>query len=295
MSILQILKALLLTGLTSTSIGLLEGVQSPAQAQESTSKNPPIGVIGQDDRVTPSYSWMKRNKRKAVGQLEIQKANGLFYSCTFTVVGTNLGLTNTHCLLDDEGNGPLQVKAYAISHGDRYYKAANVDVIWTGLDFSPRKVGDYPRDWAIVRFNRSLGKSTGWFGQTNWSTDINQAGLTAVGKKVNLIGYSGDWPTAAKAQPGDIKGQTPGAHFNCNFLSVEIGLIIHDCDGTPGSSGTGIHTRDRKLQGIQVAAFFDPKTQITLFSAAVPIDRFMPALEALRKTKGAGSTIVPRV
>ncbi|WP_431629026.1 trypsin-like serine peptidase [Alkalinema pantanalense] len=268
---------------------------SHAQTQEPIPNKPPIGVIGQDDRVTPSYSWMKRNKRKAVGQLEIQKADGQFYSCTFTVVGTNLGLTNTHCLLDDEGNGPLQVKAYAISHGSRYYKAANVDVFWTGLDFSPKTVGDYRRDWAIVRFNRSLGKSTGWFGQTNWSTDINQAGLTAVGKKVNLIGYSGDWPTAEKAQLGDIKGQTPGAHFNCNFLSVDIGLIIHDCDGTPGSSGTGIHTRNRKLQGMQVATVFDPKTQITLFSLAVPIDRFMPAIETLRKTKGAGSTIVPRV
>jgi V8-like Glu-specific endopeptidase len=270
----------------------------PVMASEwgniASAQTTPIGVIGKDDRATPSYNWMKRQRRKAIGQLEIQQADGQYYTCTFTVVGRNIGLTNTHCLLDDQGRKPLKIKAYSMRHGDRYSTSANVDMYWTGLDRSPQTLGEYSRDWAVVRFDRPMGKKTGSFGNTNWSADLKQSGQTVLGKKLYSIGYSGDWPTAAMAQVGNVRGFTPSAHIGCEMLGAEDGLVVHNCDGTPGSSGTGIHSRSRKIQALNVAAVFDPRTNVSLFNLAVPLERFMPAVEMLRKTGGDGQTVAPR-
>jgi Trypsin-like peptidase domain len=284
--------------LALAAVGILPGIL-PMVAGElalgGMAQAAPIGVVGTDDRTTPSYSWMQHQRRKGIGQLEIQQANGKYYTCTFTVVGENLGLTNTHCLLDDKGRKPLQIKAYALRHGNRYANAANVDMYWTGLDKAPQTVGDFSKDWAVLRFDRKLGKKTGTFGNGDWSTDVKQSGQSVVGIKVYAIGYSGDWPTAAKAQLGNIPGFTPSRHTGCTFLGVDAGLIMHDCDGTPGSSGTGLHSRSRKLQGLDAAAYYDPKTKETLFNLAVPLERFMPAVATLRKSKGNAITVVPRV
>jgi V8-like Glu-specific endopeptidase len=277
--------------LSFTSLAIVGLVSSIVGNPAAQAQSVPFGVIGTDDRVTPSYNFMINNGRKPVGQLEIQKADGRYYTCTFTVVGQNIGLTNTHCLLDNQGRRPLQIKAYAVRYGNRYLAAATVSRYWTGLDRSPQVAGDYPRDWAVMRFDSNLGNSTGWFGNADWSTDVSQAGQKVVGQTANHIGYSGDWPTARAIKSGEIRGATPGAHFGCQLQRIDAGLLVHNCDGTPGASGTGIHNNATQLQALDSATFTRGSL---IFNVAVPLERFMPAVKILRENGGAIGTTVPR-
>lgn len=248
-------------------------------------------VLGVDNRVTPSYTWMVSNQRQAVGQLEIQKADGLYYNCTFTVVGRNIGLTNTHCLIDAQGRMPRQVKAYALKHGTQVYATANVDLFWLGTKVPFRTVSDRVRDWAVIRFTNNLGNTTGWFGYEPWYQNVAYSGKTVVGKTANHIGYSGDWPTPAAIRPGDVRGYTPGGHFGCRLNSVESGLLIHDCDATPGASGTGIHNNNRQIMALYWGGI--SQSNGVKKNSAVPLERFIPAIQKLISTGADSSTIVP--
>jgi V8-like Glu-specific endopeptidase len=268
-------------GLALVGIGNLSSLQQPAQA----------AVIGQDDRVTPTYSFMQNAGLAPVGQLEVQKADGLYYTCTFAVVGRNIGLTNAHCLVDEQGRTPPQIKAYALQHGRDVLALANVDVFWLGSRIEPTTLGEAPRDWAIIRFTTNLGNITGTFGNLGWYDNIAQAGQSAVGRKANLVGYSNDWPTARAFQLGSIRGYTPGGHFNCNLPQVRFSMILHDCDTAPGSSGSAIFDQDRLILALNSSTL--KLTDGTQINAAVPLERFMPALAKLRETGADGRTIVP--
>jgi V8-like Glu-specific endopeptidase len=275
------------TLLTIVGLGTITLANLAAQAQSV-----PYGVIGRDDRVTPSYDFMINNGRKPVGQLEIQKADRRYYTCTFTAIGRNIGLTNTHCLLDAEGRRPLQIKAYAVQHGNRQFTSSTVSNYWTGLDRSPSVRADYTRDWAIIRFdNSSFTTTTGWFGNINWSDNADRAGQSVVGQSANHIGYSGDWPIAAVIKSGEVQGSTPGGHFGCQLQRTEISLVVHTCDGTSGASGTGIHNNSKQLQALDVATFSQGNL---VFNVAVPLERFMPAVQILRQNGGDIRTSVPR-
>jgi V8-like Glu-specific endopeptidase len=258
-----------------------------AQAQSA------IGVLGADDRVTLPYDDLVRSGRRPVGQLEILKPDGYFYTCTFTVIGENLGLTNAHCVLDEQGRKPVQAKGYALRYNGKRLAAANVEKVWAGLDYEPRTIGDLPRDWAIVKFRKKIARKTGTFGNAPWSTDVSQAGQSVVGKTVNHVGYSGDWPTAKAIKPGETRGRVPGAHLGCKITGVDLGLVVHTCDGTPGASGTGIHDDQGRLHALDSATLFGAKGE--MINVAVPLERFMPAIEALRRKNTGRRIRVPRV
>ncbi len=233
-------------------------------------------IIGTDNRITPSYSWMVSTQRQPIGRLEIQAADGLYYTCSFTVVGRNIGLTNTHCLRDAQGRGPRQIKAFALQHGSRVYASANVDLYWTGLPKSPVTMGDQTRDWAIVRFTTNLGNTTGWFGNGGYSFNIADAGKNTVNAYTNLIGYSGG-------------GTTPTGHLGCYFGQVVSGILMHRCDSLGGSSGSGLHN-DRRVQGLHWGSF---TYQGATINGSVPLERFMPAVQKLRDNGAASNSTVP--
>jgi V8-like Glu-specific endopeptidase len=231
-------------------------------------------IIGVDNRVTPSYEWMASNGRQAIGRLEIQAADGLYYTCSFTVIGRNIGLTNTHCLRDSQGRGPMQIKAYALQHGNRVYASANVDLYWTALPKAPVTMGDRTKDWAIVRFNSNMGDITGWFGNEGYS-NVSNAGSTVAGQSTNLIGYSGG-------------GTTPTGHFGCNLSQTTAGILMHACDTLPGASGSSLHSSGRRVQSLHWGSFTYGNTRI---NGSVPLERFMPAVQQLRANGGANSTV----
>ncbi|MFM7601950.1 MAG: trypsin-like serine peptidase [Pseudanabaena sp.] len=233
-------------------------------------------IIGVDNRITPSYDWLVGTGRQPIGRLEILAADKNFYICSFTVVGRNIGLTNSHCLRDAQGRGPLQVKAFALQYGSGAFASANVDLYWTGLPRFPITIGDGTRDWAIVRFTTNLGNTTGWFGNEAYFSNVNNAGGTVVGAFTNLIGYSGG-------------GTTPTGHLGCRIGQVASGILLHDCDTLPGSSGSSLHTATRRVQGLHWGSLTYNGSTI---NGSVPLERFMPAVAILR-ANGAAPVSVP--
>jgi V8-like Glu-specific endopeptidase len=218
-----------------TSLGGLILNLSPAQAV----------IVGKDDRVTPSYTWMTRpgQQRAAFGQLEILRQNGKYGFCSFTIVGRNIGLTNTHCVLDQQGRPATQIKAYAARHGNhpgtktpRYKAVTNVTEYVSGLGKYPSTPTDFASDWALIRFRDPIGDITGWLDLV----PPGQSDKTLNGKTTNYIGYPGDWPAG-----------TPAQHSGAQFLNMQpSGLILHNADTMPGASGSGLYrlVTDANLQ-----------------------------------------------
>ena len=104
-----------------------------------------------------------------------------------------------------------------------------------------------------------------------------------MGQRSNLIGYSGD------IQNGNV----PSAHMGCTVQMMNAGAVLHNCDSTGGSSGTGMHNTIRQMQSLHAGEI--KSNERTTYNIAVPLERFMPAVEALRRTQGSSSTRVPRV
>lgn len=268
-------------------LGAIAPMLQPSQA----------AVIGQDDRITPTYEQLSGSALGAVGRLAIQMADGRVSHCTFTVVGRNIGLTNAHCLLDEKG-APVQIKAaVAVKHGDRALAVTNVDYYWTGRDTAPKSLEENPGDWAIVRFTTNLGDLTGWLGNAAWnSNDISSAGQTVVNMTAGYVGYPEDWPTQSKLQPGDIVGETPALHYGCTIHQVTQGMLLHDCDTTGGTSGSSLFTAvsatDLRTIGLNNATITSENG--VSINLAVPLERFMPAVLKLRETGADPNTVVPR-
>lgn len=259
----------------------------------------PAAVIGQDDRITPTYEWLTGagQQRAAVGLLVIQMADGNFAHCTYTAVGRNIGLTNTHCIYDEQGRPPQQIKAYAARHGGEYLVAANVDIFWTGLDAAPKTTAETASDWAIIRFTTNLGDQTGWFGNYGWSGNINEAGSSVVNQTTNYIGYPSDWPTDAAIQPGQTRSYTPALHAGCQIIDRQFGLLLHNCDTQPGASGSSLYGKvsDTDLRTMGLHRGWLTFSEGNTINTAVPLEKFMPAVEKLRQTGAASDTLVPRL
>jgi V8-like Glu-specific endopeptidase len=263
----------------------------------STLQPSSAAVIGQDDRITPTYEQLTSSGQqlKAVGQLITETADGKYNWCTFTVIGRNIGLTNAHCIIDDKG-APKQIKAaYPVRHGNRALTVTNVDGYWIGRDTAPVYVEDFTRDWAIIRFTANLGDLTGWLGNAEWNpNDINSAGQHVLGLTAGYVGYPQDWPTDATLQPGNVRGSIPALQYGCTIQKVEGGILWHDCDTTGGTSGSSLFTAvsqtDFRTIGLHCAEY---PVQNPYINLAVPLERFMPAVLKLRETGAASDTVVP--
>ena len=248
-------------------------------------------VIGNDDRVTPDYNWMVNTGRQPIGQLEMQFADGQYGACSFTVIGRNIGITNTHCVRDRNGRMATQIKAFSLKYGSRSFASANVDYVWTGLNRFPTQLSDFSRDWAVIRFNNNLGTTAGFYGSLGYSNSQSNLGGTVVNKSTDMIAYSGDWPTARAIRPGQVQGQTPGAHFGCSIPRVESGVLIHSCDGTPGSSGSSLSNSTKQIMGLNWGQI--PYSNGVRVGGGVALERFMPAVIQLRNNGAASNSVVP--
>jgi V8-like Glu-specific endopeptidase len=258
-------------------LGLIPGALTPAKAE----------VIGKDDRFKPTYSWLTgSDQRQAIGELEIQKADGKYYGCTFTVVGKNIGLTNVHCLTDTQGGLPKQIKAYSVRYGTTNFAGTTVDFFWLARRTAPVTVSERTHDWAVIRFRPiyqngrwvEFGDAVGWFGNENYFSSVSDAGNSTKNKYTNLIGYSVDY------------NGYPAAHLNC-FISntVASGSLMHNCDTKPGASGSSLHNNGRQVMGLHWGSFtYNGGTT----NGAVPLERFMPAVKQLQGNGANASTVI---
>ena len=234
----------------------------PKKLQQSES---PTGdsraIIGLDQRlpmISREYPW------STVGKIVMLTEAGNEYSCTGTLIGKSLVLTNAHCVYDKDKklfqkiyflpnliNGRLRTKT----------DAAGVKNVLTGTN-SPDDRPD--SDWAILELDKPLGEKYGFL---KWRS-VPLAILQRYKNGLAVAGYSGDYPDPKAFQElGAGRGLTAGVHLKCSVLGESEGMLVHDCDTNSGASGSaliskidgvyqivGLHAagrRDRNGRGIE--------------------------------------------
>ena len=256
----------------------------PKKLQESES---PMGknraIIGEDQRLpmmSREYPWSTVGKIVMIGQDKKE------YSCTGTLIGKSLVITNAHCVYEESGklfpnifflpnliNGRLRTKN----------DVASVRNVLTGTSKPNWQSAD---DWAILELDKPLGEKYGFL---KWRT-IPMALLQKYKNRLTVVGYSGDYPDP-KAYSGNEfaagKGYTAGVHLKCSVLGESDGMIVHDCDTNPGASGSALISKIDgvyQIVGLHAAGRRD-RNGLGVENYAVRIGRIESALSKLREAK----------
>ena len=130
-------------------------------------------------------------------------------------------MTAAHCIIDPNTH-TIYTKAlyfYAnMINGKSDYKS-EISHAWWGTS---NPSNNRERDWALLRLDKKLGDTQGWFGAKIMPIDEMKTTLAT------LVGYSADLRN----------GQTASAHINCSIVKEQSkGFFLHNCDTTRGSSG----------------------------------------------------------
>jgi protease YdgD len=211
----------------------LQGSESPTGDNRA--------IIGDDQRLpmtSREYPW------STVGKIVMISKDKKEYSCTGTLIGKSLVITNAHCVYDESGklfpnifflpnliNGRLRSKNDVASV--RNILAGTSKPNWQSAD-----------DWAILELDKPLGEKYGFL---KWRT-VPVSLLQQYKNRVSVTGYAGDYPDPkAYNELSAGKGYTAGVHLKCSVLGENDGMLVHDCDTNPGASGSALIS---KIDGV---------------------------------------------
>lgn len=190
-------------------------------------------VIGRDDRVemrSERYPW------SAIGRLRYARFDGGTGHCTAFLVWRDIALTNAHCFRDEATGRAHTGHTFEIGRSDR-----DAIAVVSATRIGSGTAGRRGNDFALLRLSESVGDQLGWLplvtseearAYARSTANMNPPGNAArrVFPGMTLAGYSADWGL----------GRVASVHRECALRGVVGGAIAHDCDETPGASGSPI-------------------------------------------------------
>ena len=194
-------------------------------------------IVNDDGRIPVTsrrYPW------SAIGRVDWVDSRGQTTgSCTGTLIGIDLVLTNAHCIIEEASDRPTTQTVLFRPNLVRGRTEAQAQVIDVAYGDSPY-TGEAADDWALLKLDQPLGEDYGYLG---WRTlDLaDQAVLDQLAGKISIVGYAGDFPTESMIVFGE-PGETAGLSDGCSLLLIVpdgtfANTLIHDCDTNPGASG----------------------------------------------------------
>lgn len=207
------------------TIGLVAGAAmlwwaAPVTAEET----PPLpGIVGEDDRVpinTREWPWT------AIGR--VNRSTGGF--CTGVLIGPQHVLTVAHCLYDEDLSKWVELAdlhfVAGYSRGD-FVAHMQAEHVIVPAEYEPERPEDPQNlihDWAIIVVRGNAGvRPVPW--RMLEPSDV-AAGLT--NGTLTRAGYSQD------------RAHMLAAHQGCSIVGWDSDLMLHDCDGTSGDSGSPV-------------------------------------------------------
>lgn len=211
-----------------------------AVAEEEADRN----VVGKDDRErvadTEAYPY------STVGYLESKNVEGLYGSCTATMIGPSTAVTAAQCLYNHAEKGgwrdefrfwPGLNGADTKPFGSHGYKTAYVfEGFVTAYDGTYDSIWGY--DVGVIEFAEPIGQDmVGWTGFRNVTNDD---AFEAV-----LVGYH-----------RDTDDEFAQRRSGCKVPSKNIGDYdyVHSCDAGPGASGSPLMIRDSQSGDPRIVA-----------------------------------------
>lgn len=198
-------------------------------------------VFGRDDRIHV------RDNYDTVLRKIVRVVNNRSQGCTGSLVAPNLVLTNAHCIFDKDKQTKVRtftkgtIFIYARYYKYRYADRARVTRVWHSKNYP----GARANDWAILKLNKPLGKTFGWFGYSQNIDEIRN-------ETISNAGFSNDVD----------KGHVLSYAKSCQVRSFQPhwGRILHDCDGARGNSGSPVWrckngNKDCRIYALQAAEF----------------------------------------
>lgn len=145
-----------------------------------------------------------------VGKIVTERA-----SCTASLVGHKLVLTNAHCVLQGgrDGNGAAAI-FYARDNQGGFSHKSRATVLKVGTQ---RPVLNPDKDWALLELETPLGNELGYF----------EIKITENNGPVALVSFASDFRASL----------VPTLEESCEAKFTRLSFVAHRCDTFQGASG----------------------------------------------------------